>query len=185
MLDSALPDSGGALVCLEIRVKEADVQSVNVNRVLAVVIGGVAVLYIWMAYQIPAFPLPRPIDSDLFPKVLGFVLLGLSVLLFFEKNNVDEQAGVVSDEEASAVPLLVRPPMKVVVTSLAIVLYTFLLKPLGFVLASFLLCYGLAWYYGYRQHVVNFMTSAGVVVAPYLLMTRVMDVYLPRGILPF
>lgn len=156
----------------------------NTNQWLALVFAVLAAGYIAMAWQIPIFPLPRPVDSDLFPKVLGFSLLILSVFLFFEKPTPIAGADEV-DEEAQNGPLLLTPWARVIVTSLAIAAYAFLLVPLGFVLASTLLCVGLTAYYGYRRHGVNLATSLGVVLALYLTMTRVMEVYLPTGVLPF
>ncbi|MDQ7731762.1 tripartite tricarboxylate transporter TctB family protein [Halomonas sp. SpR1] len=156
----------------------------NTNQWLALVFAVLAAGYIAMAWQIPTFPLPRPVDSDLFPKVLGFALLILSVFLFFEKPSPISGADEI-DQEATQGPMLFTPWARVIVTSLAIAAYAFLLVPLGFVLASTLLCVGLTVYYGYRRHGVNLATSLGVVLALYLTMTRVMDVYLPTGVLPF
>lgn len=156
----------------------------NVNQWLALVLALVAAAYLAMAWQIPTFPLPRPVDSDLFPKVLGVSLLLLAALLFFEKPSAIAGADEI-DHEATNGPLLFTPWARVIVTSLAIAAYAFLLVPLGFVLASTLLCVGLTAYYGYRRHGVNLASSLGVVLALYLTMTRVMDVYLPTGVLPF
>lgn len=155
----------------------------NTNQIIALVLAALAVGYLAMAWQIRPFPLPRPIDSDLFPKVLGFTLLGLSLLLFLEKpksQDVPEEL----DPEEQAAPLLLRPWSRVIVTTLAIVAYALLLVPVGFVLASVSLVFGLAWYYGYRRHGVNLATSLGVVLTLYLTMTRIMGVYLPTGLLP-
>ncbi|WP_249977458.1 tripartite tricarboxylate transporter TctB family protein [Vreelandella olivaria] len=156
----------------------------NINQWLALVLALFAAAYLAMAWQIPTFPLPRPIDSDLFPKVLGVSLLLLAVLLYFEKPDVIAGSDQI-DEEATQGPLLFTPWARVVVTALAIAVYALLLVPLGFVLASTLLCVGLTAYYGYRRHGINLATSLGVVLALYLTMTRVMDVYLPTGVLPF
>ncbi|GGC92662.1 tripartite tricarboxylate transporter TctB family protein [Vreelandella lutescens] len=156
----------------------------NVNQWLALVLALLAAAYLAMAWQIPTFPLPRPVDSDLFPKVLGVSLLLLATLLFFEKPSAIAGADEI-DHEATNGPLLFTPWARVIVTSLAIAAYAFLLVPLGFVLASTLLCVGLTAYYGYRRHGVNLASSLGVVLALYLTMTRVMDVYLPTGVLPF
>lgn len=156
----------------------------NSNQVLGVIFALLAAGYLAMAYQIPDFPLPRPVDSDLFPKVLGFMLLGLSLLLFLEK---PEQA-VVVDEDASHPPEpngWLRPWSRVSITAVAIAIYALLLNPLGFVLASVVLASGLTWYYGYRNHAVNLAVSLGIVLGLYLTMTRVLDVYLPDGLLPF
>ncbi|XQU08513.1 hypothetical protein P4544_00910 [Halomonas sp. LY9] len=56
----------------------------NVNQWLALVLALLAAAYLAMAWQIPTFPLPRPVDSDLFPKVLGVSLLLLATLLFLK-----------------------------------------------------------------------------------------------------
>ncbi|PMR72636.1 tripartite tricarboxylate transporter TctB family protein [Billgrantia endophytica] len=156
----------------------------NSNQILGLIIALLAVGYLAMAFQIPDFPLPRPIDSDLFPKVLGFTLFGLAVMLFLEKPKDRDIPDEIGPEER-AKPLLLRPWSRVVITSLAIVAYALLLVPVGFVLTSLALSFGLAWYFGYRRHGVNLATSLGVVLLLYLAMTRGMDVYLPQGILPF
>ncbi|WP_081135918.1 MULTISPECIES: tripartite tricarboxylate transporter TctB family protein [Halomonadaceae] len=156
----------------------------NTNQWLALVLALFAAAYLAMAWQIPTFPLPRPVDSDLFPKVLGVTLLLLAGLLFFEKPVPLAGADEI-DEEATNGPLLLTPWARVVVTAVAIAAYAFLLVPLGFVLASTLLCTGLTAYYGYRRHGINLAASLGVVLALYITMTRVMDVYLPTGLLPF
>ena len=67
-------------------------QTHRANRILAVIIAVFALWYLYEAFQIPRFPLPRPVDSDLFPKVLGLLLLGLAGLLFFVREAVDEAA---------------------------------------------------------------------------------------------
>lgn len=156
----------------------------NTNQWLALVLALLAAAYLAMAWQIPTFPLPRPVDSDLFPKVLGITLLLLAGLLFFEKPVPLAGADEI-DEEATNGPLLLTPWARVVVTAVAIAAYALLLVPLGFVLASTLLCTGLTAYYGYRRHGINLAASLGVVLALYITMTRVMDVYLPTGLLPF
>lgn len=155
----------------------------NINQCLGLFLALVALAYLAMAYQIPSFPLPRPVDSDLFPKVLGILLLGLSIVLFLEKPKTQDIPDAPSPEEL-AKPLLLRPWSRVIVTSLAIAAYALLLVPIGFVLTSLVLAFGLAWYYGYRRHGVNLVVSLSVVLVLYLSMTRGMDVYLPMGILP-
>ncbi|PRY62725.1 putative tricarboxylic transport membrane protein [Vreelandella songnenensis] len=157
----------------------------NTNQWLAVVLALFAAAYLAMAWQVPTFPLPRPVDSDLFPKVLGAALLLLSIFLFFEKPGAIAGADEIDSDASRHGPLWLTPWARVIVTALAIAAYAFLLVPLGFVLASTLLCVGLTAYYGYRRHGVNLLTSLGVVLALYLTMTRVMDVYLPTGVLPF
>ncbi|MCD8513499.1 MAG: hypothetical protein LRY63_09295 [Nitrincola sp.] len=57
----------------------------NINQLLAIILFVFSLGYLWMAFQIPVFPIPRPVDSDAFPKMLGACLLILSVFLFLEK----------------------------------------------------------------------------------------------------
>lgn len=148
------------------------------NRVLAVLIAVLSLAYLYAAFQIPTFPIPRPIDSDAFPKVLGVVMLGLSVWLFFERDAPDD--GVPQRPLSEQL----RRWMPVIVTATAVAIYAASLQTLGFVLASFLLVAGLTWYYGYRRHLVNAAVALAVPLALYLVMTRLMTINLPRGLLP-
>lgn len=151
----------------------------NANRVLGVLIAILSLAYLYAAYQIPVFPIPRPIDSDAFPKVLGFVMLGLSVWLFFEKSE--------KTDEASSLDLKAQLQgwLPVVVTASAVAVYAATLQTLGFVLGSFLLVAGLTWFYGYRRHWVNTAVALAVPLVLYGVMTRLMTIHLPRGVLPF
>ncbi len=152
----------------------------SANRILAVIIGLLSAAYLWAAFQIPVFPIPRPVDSDAFPKLLGVLMLGLSVWLFFEK---DEKT-VAPAEEGEAVRTPWERWQPVIVTSVAIAVYAFALGWMGFVLASFLLTAGLTWFYGFRRHGINAIVSLAVPLGLYLIMTRFMNIHLPAGWLP-
>ncbi len=145
------------------------------NQVLAIVLAVFAVWYLTEAFQIRRFPLPRPIDSDLFPKVLGFLLLGLSGLLFL---HTTPDTG-----ERERPP--VRPWLEVVMTALAIGVYAWALRPLGFVLASALLVVGLSVLYGYRNVPILLAVAIGLPLSFYLALTKLMAINLPAGVLPF
>ncbi|MFN3987010.1 MAG: tripartite tricarboxylate transporter TctB family protein [Rhodocyclaceae bacterium] len=152
---------------------------INANQILAVLIGALSIAYLIAAYRIPTFPIPRPVDSDAIPKLLGYVMLGLAVWLFFERPQAASD-----DAEVDGRAWIARW-MPVAVTSVAIALYAATLQLLGFVLGSFLLAAGLTWYYGYRRHVANLIVALAVPLVLYLVMTRFMNIHLPRGILPF
>jgi putative tricarboxylic transport membrane protein len=154
-------------------------KTLNANRVLGALIAVLSLVYLYAAYQIPTFPIPRPIDSDAFPKVLGFVMIGLAVWLFFERPDDEDVAPALSAGEQF------RRWLPVVVTATAIAIYAASLQTLGFVLASFLLVAGLTWFYGYRRHLVNAAVALAVPLVLYLVMTRLMTIHLPRGLLPF
>lgn len=154
-------------------------KTLNANRVLGALIAVLSLVYLYAAYQIPTFPIPRPIDSDAFPKLLGFVMIGLAVWLFFERPDDEDAAPSLSAGEQ------IRRWLPVVVTATAIAVYAASLQTLGFVLASFLLVAGLTWFYGYRRHLVNAAVALAVPLVLYLVMTRLMTIHLPRGLLPF
>lgn len=159
----------------------------SANQILAVILAVFAVGYLVMAFQIRAFPLPRPIDSDMFPKVLGFLLFGLSVILFLEKPKVEDEAepADAAGPAAEAHSFLRRRWMEVAGTAAAVALYALLLRHLGFLVVSAALVAGLTWYYGYRNHLVNLAVAVAAPLILYLVLTRGLGVQLPRGVIPF
>jgi len=162
---------------------------VNINQILAIVIAIFAVVYLYGAYDIRTFPIPRPIDSDLIPKVLGFLMLGLAILLFFQKPDAAEEAEPPDAPPAETLPWIERPKVQVVLTVVGIAAYAAFLRPLGFVLASALLVGGFSALYGFRRWGVNaavaFAVAFAVPLFLYLVLTRAMGINLPRGVLPF
>lgn len=161
----------------------------NINQLLAVILFVSSLGYLWMAFQIPVFPIPRPVDSDAFPKMLGLCLLILSVFLFLEKvpANVAEDKTTKEADVADDLPQtgIMNPKMQVLGASVGVLAYAFLIKPLGFLAASIILGVGLAYWFGYRNHVVNFVTVGSIVLSLYLLLSKVLGIYLPQGIIPF
>lgn len=157
----------------------------NINQLLAVILLVFSLGYLWMAYQIPVFPIPRPVDSDAFPKLLGLILFILAVFLFFEKNTHEKVAEAKAEEGQPALVGIRNPKVQVFGTAVAVFAYAFLIEPLGFLAASISLGFGLAYWFGYRQHWINLATVGGIVLSLYLLMNKVMGIYLPTGILPF
>lgn len=154
----------------------------NINQWLALLLLAFSMGYLVMAFQIPVFPLPRPVDSDAFPKLLGGLMLLLSLLLYFEKP-ADKPQDSEKSQESTAEKR--KAKLQLTLTAIAIPIYALLIEPLGFVLASLLLGFGLAWLYGYRRHGINLLTISLVVLPLYLLLSKVMGIYLPTGPLPF
>ncbi len=161
----------------------------NINQLLAIILFVFSLGYLWMAFQIPVFPIPRPVDSDAFPKMLGACLLILSVFLFLEKEPA-KVSEVKTDKETNTDEDLPQkgiqnPKVQVFGASIAVLAYAFLIEPLGFLAASILLGVGLSFWFGYRNHTVNLVTVAGIVVSLYVLLSKVLGIYLPQGIIPF
>lgn len=163
------------------------------QHLIAAVLALLSCLYLWMAWQIPTFPIPRPVDSDVFPKLLGSLLLLLSIWLFVDAFTAKaaETAEENTEENTDSTQQQTRtwhwrsPAAQVLVTALAILAYALLLEKLGFVLSSSGLMFALACYYGYRAHVINLVTTLAIVLALYFVMTGLVGVHLPPGLLPF
>lgn len=162
--------------------------AMNANRIIAIIVAIFAVAYLVVAYDIRQFPIPRPIDSDVVPKVLGYLMLGLAAVLFFERPAAKDPEDAAHPAPAAAppvAPLFERPWVQVALTILGVAAYAALLRPFGFVIASALLVGGLAALYGYRAWTINGVVSIAVPLFLYLALTRGMAVNLPRGPLPF
>jgi putative tricarboxylic transport membrane protein len=155
------------------------------NQIIAIVLAVFAVGYLIMAFQIRVFPLPRPIDSDLFPKVLGLLLFGLSVILFLEAPQEPEEERMRRLRRARRARLP-SPPVgggrghrrcggRLRAAPAAA----------GLPAVSVLLVAGLTWCYGYRNHLLNLAVAVLVPVVFYLLLTRGLGINLPRGVVPF
>lgn len=67
---------------------------------------------------------------------------------------------------------------------IAIALYFAAFVPLGFIVSSTIFFFALAWILGSRSVLRDALTSAGFVVALYLLFERLLTVDLPAGVLP-
>ncbi|WP_165763816.1 tripartite tricarboxylate transporter TctB family protein [Halalkalibacter urbisdiaboli] len=172
----------------------------HVNKKIAVILFIFSVAYLIIAFQIPSFSIPRPIDSDLFPKVLGMSMLVLSVLLFFEKKvepvvdmeeeektleEVEEVEEAAESEDNTEETGWKHPKMQVLITIVTLIVYIVLFEFLGFVLSTIGLLYFLTFYYGYTRHLINGIVTVSVSVGFYLIMTKGLNVYLPTGLLPF
>ncbi|WP_157800921.1 tripartite tricarboxylate transporter TctB family protein [Bacillus solitudinis] len=167
----------------------------HINKKIAIILFLFSVFYLIVAFQIPTFAIPRPVDSDLFPKVLGGMMAVLSILLFFEKKEnpavevLEEEADLAEKEEVpkkeSEETGWKHPKMQVITTIVTLIVYIALFEHLGFVLSTIWMLYFLTFYYGYRRYVINGIVTVSVSLGFYLIMTKGLGVYLPTGLLPF
>jgi hypothetical protein len=139
---------------------------INSNRVIGLIMGLVSLGYLWMAFRIPTFPMPRPIDSDWFPKAAGQRPAAAVHTV------VPGKAGHPSQTRkgcAEGHPKAREQTSQLLITLLAIAGYAFGLEWLGFVLASSLFGIGLNHCYGYRRHLISVVAtlSGGVVALPH------------------
>ncbi len=173
----------------------------NSNQVIAIILLIFSVFYLYHAYQIPDFMIPRPIDSDLFPKVLGFVMVVLAVFLFFTKDKeeaitlvdeetketfekIDQEMKEHTEVDTSTLPLWRQPKAQVLVTMISILFYIYFLEKAGFVLTTLTYTFAMTIYFGYKKHMITLLVSAFISMGFYFLLTKGLGVYLPKGILP-
>ena len=65
-----------------------------------------------------------------------------------------------------------------------LILYAFLVVPLGFLIATVLLFFGAARVLGSRNTVRDVVVSLALVIVVYVVFTRFLDISLPEGVLP-
>lgn len=148
-------------------------QTMNKKVSLALMI--IAIVYLIFSFQLPAYAYV-PIDSDIVPIGLGIILVLLSVMLFFTKDQKQEGNG-------ERIP---RKELPVVLGVIAFtVLYIALLEIIGFIVTTMLFLFLCSLFLGYKKHVVNAIVSLIFPILIYFLFTDFLQVSLPTGILPF
>lgn len=149
----------------------------TVNRGISIVLIGIAVVYLVMAFQLPEYAFV-PVDSDLVPKLLGASLLILGVCFFFAKDTDTEE-----QKQKRTIPKT-ELWMLLAVMGLILVFITFL-EVVGFVIMTALFIFVCSRFLGYRKWIVNAITSIVFSVGVYWLFNYGLAIRLPAGILPF
>ncbi|MDA2806702.1 tripartite tricarboxylate transporter TctB family protein [Nocardiopsis suaedae] len=175
------------------------------NRVLGAAVGVLAVGYLYLAFTLEEFTaVSVPVQPATLPKWLGAVLLVLAAVLFFQKDDADEEedsgepSGTGSDSDqtgggAPARPAAARPALgrltdprkELALFAASIGLYIALLEPLGFLISTTAYIAAATWYLGYRRHWANALVAVGVSAVLYFAMSDFLRVALPTGPLPF
>lgn len=148
-----------------------------IHRKIALVLIAFSLLYLLLSYQLPKYPYAI-IDADFVPKILGFLLLFLSVLLFLsKKKETEEEKKKRTIPKADIVTLLV--------VCVFMLVYIFLFELIGFFIMTALFVFVCSWYLGYKRHVVNAIVSLSFSLCIYLLFNYMLQINLPAGVLPF
>ncbi|WP_047984208.1 tripartite tricarboxylate transporter TctB family protein [Ornithinibacillus californiensis] len=149
----------------------------TLNQRISIVLLVLAIVYLILAFQLPSFAYTN-IDADVVPKGLGFLLVALSIGLFFAKDS--------ETEEQRARRNIPQKDIGALLAVFAFVfLYIFFLELLGFVVTTAIFIFGCSWFLGYKKHVVNALVSVLFPLVMYLLFTSFLQINLPQGILPF
>ena len=130
----------------------------------------------FLSFNLPSYPYV-PVDSDVVPMILGIILLGLSVALFF----IDDQNG----EENNEGKINKRDLIILISIFVLINFYILFLEIIGFIISTTLFIFVCSFILGYRKNVVNLIVAIVVPLSFYLLFTEALQIRLPQGIMPF
>ncbi|TWI59322.1 tripartite tricarboxylate transporter TctB family protein [Halalkalibacter nanhaiisediminis] len=149
----------------------------SVNKSLSLVLMTIALVYLIMAFRLPEYTFV-PVDADLIPKLLGFVLLILSICFFFSKD--------VDTEEQKKKRVIKRKEAGMLLGVMTLILiYITVLEVVGFVIMTIAFIIVCSRFLGYKKWVVNILTACIFSVGAYSLFNYGLAIRLPAGILPF
>ncbi len=148
----------------------------SAERKISIIFILLAIGYLILSYQLSPYPFV-PVDSDFVPKVLGFLLIALSIILFFNSNPKEQEEKKSNISRQDLWILLF-------VTAL-IILYISLLEIIGFVIVSMLFIFSCSWMLGYKNFKVNAIVSLLFPVTLFYIFNYLLQINLPSGILPF
>ncbi|MFP7288991.1 tripartite tricarboxylate transporter TctB family protein [Shouchella clausii] len=149
----------------------------TVNRGISIVLIGIAVVYLVMAFQLPEYAFV-PVDSDLVPKLLGASLLVLGICFFFAKDPDTEE-----QKKKRTIP---KKEVWMLLTVMGLILvYITVLEVIGFVIMTTLFILVCSRLLGYQKWLVNALTSIVFSIGVYWLFNYGLAIRLPAGILPF
>lgn len=111
---------------------------INLDRILGLVLLTLAVAYGWGAFNFPvAFAGPESVGPATFPKILAFIVGACSLYMLVKPDTLEEGF------EYKALPELL-------LVLAVLVLYVFLMEPLGFVLSTAFMVAVLCWRMGVK-----------------------------------
>ncbi len=143
---------------------------------------GLGVYFALGAAAIRVLPSYARIGPRFFPYLVAVGLLVCGTLLLVQA--LRGQAA--QPEEAEDVDAAARSDWRAVgVLGLALLLDLLLIRPLGFVLASTILFWGVAFGFGDRHYFRTPLIGLALSSLVYLAFTRLLDLRLPAGVLPF
>lgn len=147
----------------------------TLNKKVSGVLILLAIFYLVLSFKLPAYAYV-PVDSDIVPIGIGILLLALSVILYFTK----DQEKAENDDQISKAELPV-----ILGVIVFIILYIFFLEIIGFIITTVLFLFLCSLFLGYKRHVINATVSLIIPILIYLLFDSFLQVSLPTGILLF
>ncbi|MFB5664302.1 tripartite tricarboxylate transporter TctB family protein [Alteribacillus sp. HJP-4] len=147
-----------------------------IHRKVSLVLIAIAVYYLYLSFQLPSF-MNALIDASSMPKAVGFLLILLSVILFFTPDKE-------TNEEKQKRQIPAADLLKLAGVFLMIVIYIFFLEKLGFIIVTTLFTFFSTMFLGYKKHLVNGIVAILFPFVLYVIFTVLLELSLPSGILP-
>ncbi|MCR8849741.1 tripartite tricarboxylate transporter TctB family protein [Rossellomorea sp. SC111] len=147
------------------------------DRIISLILFVFAVCYLALSYQLPAFPYAI-IDSDVLPKGLGYLLIILAIVLFYQAKD---------DTDADKERRYVKKEDIIILLSVlaALLVYIFLLEPVGFLLSTILFLLVIPFVLGFKKKVTTVLVAFLFSGVMYYSFNYLLNITLPQGILPF
>ncbi|MEN2768581.1 tripartite tricarboxylate transporter TctB family protein [Ornithinibacillus xuwenensis] len=149
----------------------------TLNQRISGVLLILAIVYLLLAYQLPSFAYTE-IDADVVPKGLGYILVALSIGLFFSKDSE-------TDEQKARRKIPKKDILILLAVFAFVFVYIFFLEILGFIVTTAIFIFGCSWFLGYRKYLVGALVAILFPLFMYLTFTQFLKINLPQGILPF
>lgn len=147
----------------------------TLNKKISIILVVLAIFYLVLSFRLPSYAYV-PVDADIVPIGLGILLLILSAILYFAKDQVRKD----NDDH------IPRSELPVIFGVIGfIILYIFFLEIIGFIITTVLFLFFCSLFLGFKKHVVNAAVSLSIPILIYLLFDSFLQVQLPMGILPF
>ncbi|ASN04653.1 tripartite tricarboxylate transporter TctB family protein [Virgibacillus necropolis] len=133
------------------------------------------IFYLVLSFGLPSYEYV-PVDADIVPIGLGIVLIILSIILYFVKDQEKKE----NDDRIS------KSELPVILGVIGfIILYIFFLEIIGFIITTVLFLFICSLFLGYKKHFINAIISLSIPILIYLLFDSFLQIQLPTGILPF
>ena len=142
----------------------------NREKITAIVLAGVAILYILGTYQMPRFEYVRFTPGRYYTYTLGIALLALSILMFF-KNDIQARKWETSNEKMKTIGVLVA----ILLAMLPIFRY------LGIIITFTAGSAAMSRYLGWKRWSTALAAFSLINISIFLLFTEVLGIYLPLG----
>ena len=152
------------------------------DRVIFVCILVLAAVYFYATAQIPSLEIGDPLGPKAFPRMLGIGLLVTAGMLFMEMWKA-KKTGEPKDEGAE--PEDYHHYLIVGAAVLWTSLYFAVFEWLGYILSTAVYLIALTAFFNRGKWTANILTSVLFGFGGYVMFSKVLDVNLPHGILPF